>query len=148
MWVMKNNAWVTVNNDFGVRVRWFANENHRQIAPWVTQKSLLTVTNALFYFLHAIICPETHSFAKNNNRSLISPLSPKAVFSDLALWRHYSWSMTSRECGVLALWRHIRRLFLRKLAQRRSSLVNNSREYRFLTTRYSRLSVWEKLTIT
>ena len=74
-----------MNNDFGARVRRFANENHRQIASRVTQKSLLTVTNALFYFLYAIICLETHSFAKNNNRSLISPLSPKAVFSDLAL---------------------------------------------------------------
>ena len=31
----------------------------------------------------------------------------------------------------------------RKLAQRRSSLVNNSRGYRFLTTRYSRLNASE-----
>ena len=30
----------------------------------------------------------------------------------LALWRHHSWSVTSREHGVLALWRHISRLFL------------------------------------
>ena len=30
-----------------------------------------------------------------------------------------------------------------KFAQRRSSLVNNNHEYRFLTTRYSRLSVKE-----
>ena len=29
-----------------------------------------------------------------------------------ALWRHYSSSVTSRERGLLALWRHIRRLFL------------------------------------
>ena len=33
-------------------------------------------------------------------------------FSDLVLWRHHSWSVTSRECRTLALWRHIRRLFL------------------------------------
>ena len=36
----------------------------------------------------------------------------RTAFSDLALWRHHSWSMTSRERLVQALWRHIRRLFL------------------------------------
>ena len=34
------------------------------------------------------------------------------VFSDLALLRDHSWSVTSRERDILALWRHIRRLFL------------------------------------
>ena len=33
-------------------------ENHWQIALQVTPKSLFTVTNVLFYFLHAIWCPE------------------------------------------------------------------------------------------
>ena len=55
----------------------------------------------------------TYNSAKTNYRSLISPLSPGTVFSELALWRHHSWSVTTRERGVLALWRHIRRLFLR-----------------------------------
>ena len=32
-------------------------ENYGQIASRVTQKSLFTVTNVLFYFLHAILCP-------------------------------------------------------------------------------------------
>ena len=50
-------------------------------------------------------------FRQNNYRSLISPLSLRKVFSDLVLWRHHSWSVTSRECRTLALWRHIRRLF-------------------------------------
>ena len=36
----------------------------------------------------------------------------RTVFSDLALWRHHSWFVTSRERGLQALWRHIRRLFL------------------------------------
>ena len=36
----------------------------------------------------------------------------KDSLSDLVLWRHHSWSVTSRECRTLALWRHIRRLFL------------------------------------
>ena len=48
-------------------------------------------------------------FRSNNHWSLILPLSPRTVFSDLALWRHNNWSVTSRE---LALWRHIRRFFL------------------------------------
>ena len=33
-------------------------ESHWQIASRVTPKSLFTVTNVLFYFLHAIWCPE------------------------------------------------------------------------------------------
>ena len=33
-------------------------ENHWQIASRVTQKSLFMVTDVLFYFLHAIWCPE------------------------------------------------------------------------------------------
>ena len=53
------------------------------------------------------------------------------------------------------LWRHVKVGYwhcdviyadfscTRKLAQRWSSLVNNNREYRFLTTRFSRLSVQE-----
>ena len=36
----------------------------------------------------------------------------KDVFSDLTLWRHHNWFVTSREREALALWRHIRRLFL------------------------------------
>ena len=48
---------------------------------------------------------------KNNHRSFISPLSPRKIFSVLALWRHHIWSVTSREREVLALLRHIRRMF-------------------------------------
>ena len=33
-------------------------ENYWQIASRVTQKSLFTVTNVLFYILHAIFSPE------------------------------------------------------------------------------------------
>ena len=116
---IKNNAWVTMNNDFWVKsesiCRWFSfvtHENHRQIASRVTQKSVFTVTNVLFYFLHAILCPWTQNSAKNNHRWLISQLSPRTVVSDLALWRHCSGSVTSRKREILALWRHICRLFL------------------------------------
>ena len=66
VWDIKNNAWVTVNNDFWSRVRWFANYFHGwRSHEWkplatsrVTTKSLFAVKNALFYFLHAILCPE------------------------------------------------------------------------------------------
>ena len=53
-------------------------ENYWQIVSRVTQKSLFTVTNVLFYFLHAILCPE-HTIL------LISQLSPRTVVSDLTL---------------------------------------------------------------
>ena len=124
----RNDAWVAVNNEFWVTSevigQWFsrlANDfhewrsdewNHWQIASRVTQKSPFTVTNVSFYFLHAYLMFWIHNSAKNNYRSLISPLSLRMVFSDLALWRHHSWSVTSRERGVLTLWRHTRRLFL------------------------------------
>ena len=63
---IKNNAWVTVNNDFWVTseaiCQWFSrfvtSENPWQITSRVTPKSLFTVTNVSFYFLHAIWCPE------------------------------------------------------------------------------------------
>ena len=54
----------------------------------------------------------TLSYVPEHTKLPISPLSLGTVFSDLALWRHYSCFATSRERGLLALWRHIRRLFL------------------------------------
>ena len=51
-----------------------------------------------------MLCPVTH----------ISPMSPRMVLYDSALWRHHSWSVKSCEREALALWRHIRRLFLQK----------------------------------
>ena len=103
---IKNITRVTVNNDFfWSRVRWFANDFHewqslewKALANHITsdKKSLFTVTNVLFYFLHVILCPEHTIALKNNHRSLISPLLLRKVFSDLALWRHHNWSMTSR----------------------------------------------------
>ena len=87
MWDIKNNAWVTVNNDFLSRVRRFDNDFHEwRSHEWkslpnrltsdkncyllrhswkslsnrltIDKKSLFTVTNVLFYFLHAILCHE------------------------------------------------------------------------------------------
>ena len=102
---INNNAWVTVNNDFGLtseaicqifsrvtksRVKTIGKSHHE----W-PKKSLFTVKNVLFHFLHAILCPE-HTI-----RSLISQLSPRTVVSDLALWRQHSGSVTSRETCIV-----------------------------------------------
>ena len=100
---------------FWSRVRRFAKYFHewKSLLNHITGelKLLLTVKNILFYFLHAIMfC--AHNSAQNNHRLLNSPLSPRTIVSDVALWRHYSWSMTSHKREVLALWRHILRLFL------------------------------------
>ena len=111
---MYNDYWVTSE----AICQWFSRvmksrvkiigKSHRE---W-PKKSLFTVTNVLFYFLHAILCPGSHNSAKNHHRSLISQLSPRTAFSDFTLWRHHCWSVTSREREILALWRHICRLSL------------------------------------
>ena len=67
---IKNNAWVTVRNDWFLGHEWgdlpiiftseeVMSENYWQIASRVTKKSLFTVTNVLFYFLR----PWTHKIA-------------------------------------------------------------------------------------
>ena len=117
--IMHELQWITIFcHEWGDSVMIFTSnqatsENHCRIASRVTKnKSLFTVTNVLFYFLHAILSPEHTITLKNDYRSLISLLSLRAVFSDQALCRHHNWSVTSLERGVLALRRHIRRLFL------------------------------------
>ena len=103
--------WIT---SFGSRARRFANNFHEwrwQIASRVTQKSLFTVTNVLFYFLHAISSPEHSIPPKKLSISDFAVVAKDSLFY-LVLWRHHSWSVTSRECRSIALWRHIRRLFL------------------------------------
>ena len=62
---INNSAWVTVNNDFlvtsGVICQWFSRVTKSRVkiigkSPHEWQKkSLFTVTNVLFYFLHAIL---------------------------------------------------------------------------------------------
>ena len=119
---IKNNAWVTVNNDFWSRVGWFANDFHEwRSHEWkllanhhtsAQKKSLFMVMNVLFNFLHTILYLEHTVPLQTNNRSLISPLSLGTVFTDMALWCHHSWSARSREREPLALWCHICQLFL------------------------------------
>ena len=100
---IKNNAWVTVNTDFFGEEWGDLSENHWHCTSQVTKKSLFTVTNVLFLIVTRYFISWTH-IRSNNNRSFTSPLSPRKVFSDLTLWRHQSWPVTSRENEVLALW--------------------------------------------
>ena len=118
---IKNNAWVTVNNDFWSPVGWFANDFHewrshesKSLANHLTSDQNIVIhgNECIILFLTRYFMSWTHHSATNNHRSLISPLSPRTVFSDLTLWRHHNWSVTSREREALALWRHIRWLFL------------------------------------
>ena len=117
---IKNNAWVTVNNDFRVtseaicqrfsrvtksRVKIMGKSHHK----W--PQIVIHGNECIILFLTRYLMSWTHNSVKNNNRSLISQLSPRMVVCDLALWRHHSGSVTSREREILALWRHIRRLF-------------------------------------
>ena len=119
---IKNNAWVTVNNDsFWSRVGLFANDFHEwrsheleSLANHLTgdQKIVSHGDEGIILVLTRYFISWTHRSDTNNHRSLISPLSLGTVSSDLTLWRHHSWSVTSREREALALWRHIHRLFL------------------------------------
>ena len=118
---IKNNAWVTVNNDFWSRVRRLANDFHEwRSHEWKSlanhlmsdQKIVIHCIECIILFLTRYFMSWTHHFATNNHRSLISPLSPRTVFSDLTLWHHHNWSVMSRERETLALWCHIHWLFL------------------------------------
>ena len=118
---IKNNAWVAVNNEFGHE--WgdlpmiftsdeVTSENHWQMTSRVTKKIVIHGNKCIILFLTRYFMSWTHDSAKSNHRSLIWPMSLRTVFFYLALWRHHNWSVTSRERETLALWRHIRRLFL------------------------------------
>ena len=109
--------WITI---FGSRVRRYANVFHgwrrhgwKSLANRLTSDPRIVIHSNVFIilFLTRNLMSWTHSSAKINYRSLISPWFLRTVFSYLALWRHHSWSVTSLEHGVLALWRHIHRLF-------------------------------------
>ena len=115
--IMHELKWITI---FGSRVRRFANDFHewrsrewKSLANRFTScpKIVIRGNECIILFLTHYLMSWNTQFCLNNYRALISPLSLRTVFSDLVLWRHHSWSVTSRECRTLALWRHIRRLF-------------------------------------
>ena len=106
------------------------------------KKSLFTVTNVLFYFLHAILCHEhTNPLSTIIERSFRHCCQGRPFLTEhcdvttIDLWRHVNAKYWY--CDVIFVYCHC----TRKLAQRRSSLVNNSLEYRYLTTQYSGLCV-------
>ena len=110
---MHESPWITI---FGSWVGRFAKNFHewKSLANRFTSDPKIVIhgKECITLFLTRYFMFWTHSSIKSNYQSLISPLSLRTVFSDLALWRHHSWSLTSHERGVLALWSHIRRLFL------------------------------------
>ena len=140
--IMHELLWITI---FWSQVRWFGNDfpawrSHewKSLANhiWSDQKkSLFIVTNVLFYFLHAILCPETQFLWKQSDVThfeivvkdsffWLSIVTSPRLICDVK-WTQSTGTVTSYfDCSCTC-----------KLSQRRSSLVNNNREYRFLTTR-------------
>ena len=140
--------WITI---FLSRVGRFGNDFHEwRSHEWKSlpnrlmsdKKSLFTVTNVLFYFLQAILCHEhTNPLSTIIERSFCHCCRGRPFLTEhcdvttIDLWRHANAKYWY--CDVIFVYCHC----TRKLAQRRSSLVNNSHEYRYLATRYSWLSV-------
>ena len=98
------------------RVRRFGNDFHEwRSHEWKSLPNRLTSDKQIvihgnewiILFLTRYFMSWTHKYAKNYHRALISPLLPRAAFSDRALWRHHNWSVTSCEREILVLWRHI-----------------------------------------
>ena len=113
---IKNNAWVTVTEDFFVTSEaiwqwfheWWSHEWKSLPNRLTSDKKILIHSNeCIILFLTRYFMSWTHISAKNYHRVLISPLLPMAAFSDRALWRHHNWSVTSCEREILVLWRHI-----------------------------------------
>ena len=86
---IKNNAWVTVNNDFLSRVRRFGNDFHEwRSHEWKSLPNRLTSdkkivihgNECIILFLTCYFMWWTHKSAKNYHRALISPLLPRAAF--------------------------------------------------------------------
>ena len=118
-------TWILI---FGSRVRRVANNFHEGWSnEWNHGKSyhewpkiIINGNECIILFLIRYLIYWTQNSAKSNYPSLISPFCAECGL----FWWHNSWSLTSRERRVQALWRHICRLFCtRKLAQRRSSLA-------------------------
>ena len=100
---IKNNAWVTMNNDFWVTreaiCQWFSLANRLTSDPTIVIRG----NECIILFLTRYFMSWKHNSAKNNYRLLISPLSLRTAFSDLVLWRHHSWSVMSHERTALVL---------------------------------------------
>ena len=130
---IKNNAWVTVNNDilvtrevicqrfslvtswitiFWSRVRWFGNDfqewrSHewKSLANHLTsdQNIIIHGNECIILFLAHYFMSWAHSFAKSIVDRSFRHCRQGRFFSALALWRHHNWSVMSREREILAL---------------------------------------------
>ena len=85
------------------RVRRFANNFHewrshewKSLANRITSDPKIAIlgNEGIILFLARYFMSWTHNSTENNHLSLISLLSLRMVFSDLALWRHHSWFTT------------------------------------------------------
>ena len=114
--------WITI---CWSRVGWFANDFHEwRSAKWRSHewKSLANhITSdknrysrwGMYYFISYTLFYVLNTPFRYKQSSIAHfVIVAKDVFSDLTLWRHHSWSVTSSEREVMALWRHIRQLFL------------------------------------
>ena len=109
---IQKNAWVTVNNDF-----WVSSEAIGQLFSWVMKSWVKIIGkehhewpkdgySCIILFFTCYHMSWKHNSAKHNYQLLISPLLLRTVFSDRTLWHHHTWSVTSRQCGVLTLRHH------------------------------------------
>ena len=137
--------WITIFVTSEVICQWFSRVTKSRVKvisksphEW-TKSSLLAVTNILSYFLRAILPPKytiplktiiDRSFRNCYQRR--SFLTKRCDVTTFVLWRQ----MNARywHCAVI----FVDCSCTRKLAQTRSSLMNNNRGYLFFTTRYSR----------
>ena len=140
--------WITI---FGSRVRRFANNFHewrshewKSLANRITSDPKIVIhgNECIILFLTRYLMSWTHLSAKiiiqrwfRHCRQGQSFLIQYCDVSTVYPWRHAN--VGHWHCDVI----FVDCSRTRKLAQRRSSLVNNSREYRYLIIRYSRLSV-------
>ena len=141
--------WITI---FGSRVRRFANDFHEwRSHEWKSLANRFTSDpKIVIHGNECIILFLTRYFMSLEHTILLKTIIDRP-FRNCGQERPF---LTSH-CDVtrVDLWRHAKARYYhcdvvfvdcsctRKLAQRRSSLVNNNREYRFLITRYSRHSV-------
>ena len=147
IWLQHRCHWNLVTGSLS-RVRRFSKDFHEwRSHEWKSlpnrftsgKNRFFTVTNVLFYLLHAILCHEhTDPLRTIIERSFRHCCQKGSLFCDVTtidLWRHANaryWY-----CDVIFVDCHC----TGNLAQSRSSLMNNSREYRYPVMRYSRLSV-------
>ena len=140
--------WITIFFVTSEAIRqWFSRVTKSRVkiiaeSPHEWQKIVIHGNECIILFLTRYVCHE-HT---NPLRTIIERsfrhccqgrpfLTEHCDVTTIDLWRHANAKYWY--CDVIFVYCHC----TRNLAQRRSSLVNNSREYRYLATRYSRLSV-------